>query len=51
MVWLLQFSALMFRGTIASWVNKEAFGRGKFHHGALKEEVSRQLSHPKFASV
>lgn len=35
--------ALMFRVIVASWVNRGAFGKGRFHHGALKGEVSLQL--------
>lgn len=34
---------LMFRVIVASWVSRGAFGRGRFHHGALKGEVSLQL--------
>jgi len=44
-------SALMFRVIVASWASRGAFGRGRFHRGALKGEVSHQLSHPKSVSV
>lgn len=43
--------ALMFRVIVASWASSGAFGRGRFHRGALKGEVSHQLSHPKFVNV
>lgn len=44
-------SALIFRVIVASWASREAFERGRFHHGALKEKVSHRLSHPKFVNA
>lgn len=44
-------SALIFRVIVASWASREAFERGRSHHGALKGKVSHQLSNPKFANV
>lgn len=43
--------ALMFRVIVASWASRGAFGRGSFHPGALKGEVSLQLSHPESVNV
>lgn len=43
--------ALVFRVIVASWASRGAFERGRFHHGALKGEVSHQLLHLKFVNV